>query len=380
MPDSKQFQRIVNRSHVMQKLRVNQGISRIEISRQLGLDRSTITNLVNPLLDLSIVKIVSEGRAPSKGGRRPVLLGINEDFGSILGIDLQVRSYSAVLINLNGRILKEWAGELLYSGIVETLKALYDKLKNEIESFSIPLIGIGVGIPAIVDTEKGYIRKGTSFNCFDFDFDEASKGIFPVPVLIDNDANCCAWGQLEKNKDQKLKNFLNIIWKLHRLEGESAPEEIEIGIGIVINGEVYYGSGSSAGELPEDLISREQGDIYISTDDGWRIDGGALETYLNKLFEYLKPLFHVFDPGEIFFGGQFVHCKTEVLTILKESDFELIFPEVNNVDTAFGAASMFLEKLFRAPSIQKEQEIIDLQWHDIFSQVKDKMGNSALSR
>jgi ROK family len=376
LPDSKQFQRIVNRSHVLQKLRVNKGISRIEISRQLGLDRSTITNLVNPLIDLSIVKIFSEGYAPSKGGRRPVLLGINENFGSILGIDLQVSSFSAVLINLNGLVLKEWSGDMQFSGIVETIKELYEQLKDEIDSFSIPLIGIGVGIPAIVDTEKGYIIKATSFNCSDFDFEALAKDLFPVPVLIDNDANCCAWGQLEKNKDKKLQNFLNIIWKLHRKEGESAPEEIEIGIGIVINGEVYYGSGSSAGELPEDLISREQGDIYFRSGENWKIDKVALKEYLDKLFQYLKPLFYVFDPGEIFFGGQFVHCKKEVEEILVKNDFTLLFPEVNNMDTAYGAASMFMEKLFQAPVLQNDQDMTELQWHDIFSLVKDKMGDT----
>jgi len=367
LPDSKQFQRIVNRSHVLQKLRVNKGISRIEISRQLGLDRSTITNLVNPLLDLSIVKVVSEGDAPSRGGRRPVLLGINENYGSILGIDLQLRSYNAVLINLNGQILKEWSGDLHFTNPVDVIRDLYELFKDEIAALTIPLIGIGVGIPGVVDNEKGQIVRATSFNCSDFDFSKESVGIFPVPVLIDNDANCCAWGQLEKNKDLKLKNFLNIIWKLHRKEGEQAPEEIEIGIGIVIDGEVYYGSGSAAGELPEDLISREKGNVYRETGNGWELDQYALMSYLEKLFEYLLPLFYVFDPGEIFFGGQFMHCQEQVKSLVNDNNFRILFPEVNNMDTAFGAASMFMEKLFQAPVLQNDQDINDLQWHDIFS-------------
>jgi len=336
------------------------------------LDRSTITNLVNPLLDLSIVKIVSEGIAPSKGGRRPVLLGINENFGSILGIDLQINSFSAVLINLNGHILKEWSGDLVFTGIIETLKTLYEQLESDIHSFSIPLIGIGVGIPAIVDTERGFIRKATAFNCSGFNFDEAAEDIFPVPVLIDNDANCCAWGQLEKNKNKKLQNFLNIIWKLHRKAGESAPEEIEVGIGIVLNGEVYYGSGSSAGELPEDLISREQGDIFIKSGKEFQMEKNALKKYLDKLFLYLKPLFSVFDPGEIFFGGHFIHCRKEIEEIMKHHRFTLLFPEVNNMDTSFGAASMFLEKLFQTPALQNDNELKDLQWHEIFSLVTEK--------
>lgn len=368
MADSKQFQRIVNLSHVLQLLRINRGISRIEISRQLGLDRSTITNLVNPLLDNSVVKVVSEGDSPSRGGRRPVLLGINENYGTILGIDLQISSYSAVLINLNGSILKEWSGDIVYSDIVETLQRLYDSLREDINSFSIPLIGIGVGIPGIVDTERGFVVKATSFDCHQFDFNKASEHVFSVPLLIDNDANCCAWGQLEKNKDKKLQDFLNIIWKLHRQEGETAPQEIEIGMGIVIKGEVYYGSGSAAGELPEDLLSREQGNIYKKTGKSREIDPIAQKRFLSSLFQYLKPIFSVLDPQKIFFGGQFIHCRDAVETILEGSHFKIDFPEVNNRDTAYGAASMFLEKLFQAPDLQRDSDKKTLQWRNVFKE------------
>lgn len=371
MLDSKQFQRMVNLSHVLQLLRINQGISRIEISKELGLDRSTISNLVNPLIENSIVKVLSKGMAPSKGGRRPVLLGIDENFGSILGIDLQISSYSAVLVNLNGEILQEWSGRSTYLGIVKTMEKLYESLKDEIDSFSIPLIGIGVGIPAMVDTEKGFILKATSLNCHNFDFKNAFKDFFPVPVLIDNDANCCAWGQLEKNKDKKLQNFLNIIWKLHRQEGESAPEEIEIGMGVVLKGEVYYGSGFSAGELPEDLLFQEQGNIYIKTEEGLEIDHLALKIYLESLFQYLIPIFSVFDPQEIIFGGQFAHRRKAVETILEGCGFSISFPEMDNRDTAFGAASMFLEKLFRSPDFQKDSDDNTLQWNYVFRREND---------
>lgn len=372
MPDSKQFQRIVNRSHVLQKIRTSNGISRIEMARQLGLDRSTITNLVNPLLDMSVVKVLSEGEAPSRGGRRPVLLGINEEFGSILGIDLQISSYNAVLTNLNGEMLREWSGPVHFEGLIETILKIYEDLKKDIEALSVPLIGIGVGIPAIVDTERSHIIKATSFQIGDLDFGEEALDKFPVPLLIDNDANCCAWGQLERNKKNQLDNFLNIIWKLHRLEGEEAPEEIEIGMGIVINGEVYYGSGSAAGELPEDLIARENANIYKQGDKGWQIDEEALDNFLRRLFAHLLPIFHVFDPGEIFFGGHFVNFREQVEDGLEDSGFKISFPEVRTGDTAYGAASMFLEKLFQTPVLHGEQDNTDLKSRDLFSLVESK--------
>lgn len=370
MPDSKQIQRIVNRSHVLQKLRVSQGISRIEISRQLGLDRSTITNLVNPLLEMSIVKVLSEGTAPSKGGRKPVLLGINEDYGSILGIELQIRTFRAVLTNLNGDILKEWQGEHLINDLFDSISTIYEQLKPDIEKLTLPLIGIGVGIPAIVDTDRGIVLKATSFNIENMEFQSKAVDSFPVPLLIDNDANCCAWGQLERNKGRNLGNFLNIIWKLHREEGDEPPEEIEIGLAIVINGEVYYGSHSAAGELPENLLSRDAANIYRSGESKQSIDEGALNVYFDRLFNYLLPIFYVFDPEEIFFGGQFIRFRNEVEKRMNKSHYKLNFPQTNNLDTAYGAASMFVEKLFQTPVLKGEKDNKDIKTYDLFSRIE----------
>jgi len=322
---------------------------------------------------MSIVKVLSEGTAPSKGGRRPVLLGINENYGSILGIDLQVSSYRAALTNLNGEILKEWSGDMKFVGLVETILRIYNKIRDEINDISVPLIGIGVGIPAIVDTENGFIHKATSFHLADLDFNSEAEGKFPVPVIIDNDANCCAWGQLERNKERKLDNFLNIIWKLHRLEGEEAPEEIEIGMGIVLGGEVYYGSGSASGELPEDLLARDAANIYRLVDGGWEIDKEALGVYMDKLFSYLIPIFHVFDPGEIFFGGHFTRFREEVEKRMAKSPFKVNFPRTNDLDTAYGAASMFVEKLFQTPLLKGDKEGAEIKEYDLFSRLEQNI-------
>lgn len=352
MPDSKQFQKIVNRSHVLQKMRESHGISRIEISRQLGLDRSTITNLVNPLLEMGLVKEISRGDSPVKGGRRPVLLGLDEEYGSILGIELQISSYEAVLTNINGEVLKEWDGPLAYQGLSQTIEKIYKTLQGEIDEFSMPLKGIGIGLPAIVDPVSGVVLKATAFGIENLDLlNELSKTI-TVPILIDNDANCCAWGQLERNKKNKLENFLNLIWKLHRREGEEAPEEIEIGMGVVLGGDVYYGDHFSAGELPEDLISREAANIYQSGAIPGQINPQALEGYLDKLFQYLLPIFHVFDPGEVFFGGQFCRFEDQVRQRMAKTNFQARFSGFDHKDTAYGAASMFVEKLFQTPNPQ----------------------------
>ncbi|MBN2618012.1 MAG: MarR family transcriptional regulator, partial [Spirochaetales bacterium] len=105
MADNKIYQKNANVSLVMQTIRVKKEISRIEISRELGLDRSTITNIVTKLIENNLLIEKSEGVSESKGGRKPVLLGINPEFGVILGLELQVNIYRATLLTVDGFIL-----------------------------------------------------------------------------------------------------------------------------------------------------------------------------------------------------------------------------------------------------------------------------------
>ena len=93
----------------------NPGISRVDIASSLGLDKSTVTNQVNRLIDLGLILETEEGEASSKGGRRPIQLVINRKFGRIIGIEIQLGLYVAVVVDLAGEILGERRGTLAIS-------------------------------------------------------------------------------------------------------------------------------------------------------------------------------------------------------------------------------------------------------------------------
>ncbi|OQY36134.1 MAG: hypothetical protein B6229_10660, partial [Spirochaetaceae bacterium 4572_7] len=112
MADNKVFQKKANISLVMQTIRVFKHISRIDISRELGLDRSTITNIVTKLIADDLLLEVSEGASDSRGGRKPVLLGLNSKFGIVLGLEIQVNFYRATLLNLDGSIIWHKEGSI----------------------------------------------------------------------------------------------------------------------------------------------------------------------------------------------------------------------------------------------------------------------------
>ena len=76
-----------NRILVIDQIRVAQGISRSQIADSTGLGLSSLTKIVDELIEEGLVYEV--GKGISKGGRRPVLLRINEDFGYVIGVKIE---------------------------------------------------------------------------------------------------------------------------------------------------------------------------------------------------------------------------------------------------------------------------------------------------
>ena len=350
MADNKAYQKRANISLVMQTIRVKNDISRIEISRELGLDRSTITNIVSKLIDEGLLIEKSQGLSVSKGGRKPVMLGINPKFGLVLGLELQVNFYRATLLSIDGSII--------WNRLVNTdsIKDIFDELKENIERSRTPLLGIGVGIPGRVDPLDGTIFESSPLYPYQDDIKRLSD-LFNVPVVLDNDSNCCAWGVLELKKGSGLRNFLYSIVEFHG--DNKLAENREIGFGIVINGNVYYGEDFTAGEICNPLVHEIEDKVYFE-----------------KLIEKLSLFIAFLNPSHLFLGGEFLAYKDKIENLVKNSSFfgkcEVVFSELRQYEVSYGAASMFIERLFKVPGI-KNHRITDLTWEKVLESRKLKL-------
>ena len=69
------------------------GISRIDIANKLGVYRSTISNIINALVETGVVLESRKENCSSLGGRKPLQLELNPDFGCVAGIELQPSVY-----------------------------------------------------------------------------------------------------------------------------------------------------------------------------------------------------------------------------------------------------------------------------------------------
>lgn len=197
----------------------------------------SLTSIMAELSEQGLVK--NFGIGASKGGRKPTLYGLNPEAGYIVGIELS-RKYTRVgLFNLQNEPIAEISeiqeGLDTTSNIFPVLKKHCDTLLQDNQIEESKVLGYGITIPGLID-----IRKGISYSYPQFEdkpIKEKFAGIFNKPVFIEHDTKAMAvgesWFGLARNKSNVL--LINI--------GSG------IGIGIIVNGELYHGNSGFSGEF-----------------------------------------------------------------------------------------------------------------------------------
>jgi predicted NBD/HSP70 family sugar kinase len=215
-------------------------ISRAEISRQLDLSRSTVTEIIKEILPTGLVAEVGIGI--SSGGRKPILLQFQDDAKVILGIDIGATHVSVVMTNLRGKLLLWKERNFPVREDAEGTHNLIDELCNECFSTlklgSEILLSIGVSVPSPVDPiHPEYLSETIIPTWHGKSGLERLREKYGVPVYLDNDANL---GALAEHWWGAGKNVNDLIY-IKISNG--------IGAGYILGGKLYRGSKGIAGEM-----------------------------------------------------------------------------------------------------------------------------------
>ncbi len=376
------FQKQANLSLVMRTIQRDREISRVDIARKLGLKKSTVTNIVGELLENNAIEVLSEGKASPQGGRKPVILGINKTFGSILGIELQPTFYRGVITNMDGTVLisKEESISYEYSDFSDLFFFVLKQIQSDLDKLKIPLIGIGLAIPGYIDVVNGMIIRSWSHNLDNYDFIENISSKIDIPVFIDNDSNCCAWRELWFDNEDG--NFIYVLNRFAEHIGDNMGQGI--GVGIVINGDVYYGTNYESGEFKSIFWRNDMNtQVGMNREELYNIRNNKelLRKYLIELLSNFSVVISILNPQKIFFGGSLQNLKIEILDIigqeLKDSwighqdrKCEIIFPENEDREVASGAAGMVLSRLFAIPQLGGKTSLEDTSWESTFNHIQ----------
>ncbi len=229
----------INKSIVLNTIRKKGNISRAEIAGITGLNKSTVSFLVDELINEGFVK--EEGPGESKGGRKPIILSINERAGCIIGIDLDVNYILIVLTDLMANVIWEKKidvkiGETQQTIIERLIELIDEAISNAPETIG-GILGIGIGVPGIVDYKKGSILLAPNLKWENVPLKQIIEDKFKIKVHIDNEANVGAIGEKWFGVGAKYNNLVYV------------SAGIGIGTGIIINGELYRGTVGLAGEM-----------------------------------------------------------------------------------------------------------------------------------
>lgn len=213
-------------------------LSRNDISQATGLSHPTVSTVLQEFLELGLVDEV--GQSTARGGRPAQLVTFNALARCVLSVDLSGSSYSAALIDLSGAILCRMAGPRREAGSASGLLPWLDEVTAACERKH--AIGmVAVALPGVIDSAAGSVHFAPSLGWHDYPLAAVLEERLGYEVILENDVNALAMGELRLVHGSVAANARTNAIYLSITDG--------IGIGVVINGQLYRGSNSAAGEI-----------------------------------------------------------------------------------------------------------------------------------
>lgn len=378
-----------NKSLILDKIKDSSPISRATVASQTGLNKGTVSSLVSELIEDHL--IYESGPGKSSGGRRPVILLFNNVAGYSIGLDLGVNYLLGVLTDLDGNVHHEKMltfTNLTYDEIESKLFNVIDYLISSAPASPHGIVGIGIGVPGIV-AKSGEILLAPNLNWENVDLKTVIEERYNLPVIVENEANAGAYGE---KKFGVGKDFKNIIY---------VSAGIGIGVGLILNGELYKGNNGFSGELGHMTIQVDGAPCRCGNEGCWELYAsekallnntkkltlsppsgedfsltGLVELAENgneeviKLFEQtgdylgvgINNIINIFNPQQVIIGNRMATSQkwlskslnkrvTNQALWFQQSDLQINFSELSTHSTALGMAAFSIEN-FLSISIQ----------------------------
>jgi len=256
--------RSINQSILLNLIRGHTPISRPQLATLSGLSQATVIKITNNLIDRHL--ILEKEYAESTGGRRAGLLEINPEGGFAVGLMAQPTSLTAVILNLNSDPVysQQWdiAMRDNYPQAIDLVAQCLEELFSKSGISREKIIGVGLGMGGLIDAENGCCVDSWIMNWQNVEISRPLEDRLRIPVFLDNDINCLAIYEKLFGQGQPYHHFLVVA------VGRG------VGLGIVINDDLYRGASGGAGEFGHTAVTTE-GRLCACG------NSGCLETYVS---------------------------------------------------------------------------------------------------
>ena len=242
---NQQIGKKLNKEVVLQQVLLKPYISRSEIIDHTNLKKATVANLVNELIEEQL--IVEDGKEKSTGGRRSTLLKLNDRAGYALGIDIGVNYLRGIITNLNGETIfdiQQEIAEIAFESYFNKIIHMIQLLETEVPESPYHIIGLGIAVPGTIAMD-GTIINAPNLKWYNIDLLQLLEPYVDYPLYISNEANAGAFAEFSFIHNMQHQNMLFV------------SIGYGIGVGIVINGELYHGELGFSGENGHMIIQMD---------------------------------------------------------------------------------------------------------------------------
>lgn len=227
METSKSLVRELNRRRVLEQVFSFGPISRSQVSKNLNLNKVTVSEIVAELIGQGLFEELGRGDSSSRGGRKPTMLMLNANYGYVLSFDLGFNYIDVMINRINGEVIKfehHRVGELAIEKRLEFIVNKADQFRSEKQTVR-GLLGVLVAIHGIVNENKVLYTPYIDFK--DKDIAAILSDKLNVPVSLQNEANLAVIYQRDFESREQVDNLVCI--SIHK----------GIGAGIIINNRLY---------------------------------------------------------------------------------------------------------------------------------------------
>lgn len=301
---------------IMDALQKKGQATRVELAALTSLSQPTVNLLIRELVKAQTV--LSLGIAESTGGRRAEVFALNAKRAALAAIVIKQDRIEAVVTDLDlhselHELRMRSEGASCTEELISLLRQLFEK-RPEIRA-------VCVGVPGSVSAEGEVFSIPMIPEWEHFALKDELESRFPVLVCVMNDMNAIAAGYLPDRAEREEEQRKNFVY----LHAEGAG----MGAGIVIDGRLYSGFRSFAGEVGSMMLGTAEKAAEVTKEAGSR--GGreeqttkrgaeraysevSVEGYMRNAADHRQRiailtaaavnLICVLNPEEILFGGE----------------------------------------------------------------------------
>ncbi len=219
-------------------LRERPETTRTDLVARTGFSKATVSETIAQFLANDLVTEV--GKREPRRGRRQVLLRLAAHSRLVIGAEFNEHGCYAVLADLRAtpiRFAERSFSSTSPEDYVDALTGCVDELRA---SASAPILGIGIGVPGLVDDAGRAVAMSVPFNWRDVPIADLVEERTGVPTTIANRAKAAALGEYWQGSASDLSDRSHLVY---------ITAGAGIVAGFVLEGEPYYGHVGTAGEL-----------------------------------------------------------------------------------------------------------------------------------